>query len=818
MKMKKIISAIVLMVSLITGICLLSGLEKGVTYFECIISKEQAEDVISEREEVAYLIDDLFFGEEKLFYDDSAKTFYYSLIEEDSNAYNPSIRAEGKAEYLQLAFLENKISEEGIKNNETIAFLAYTDTTYCQYYLKCTTLPLMNIECQEEIPDELISMEMTLFDNREGSVRRLVHSEGKIRLRGATAKAYPKKGFRFSLTTESLGGNVRSNHTALLGMRQDDDWLLYGAYNDQEKVRNVFTSNLWKYTCATDNEQKIDFGMEYKYLELFVNGEYWGLYALGYPIDEKQVCIGMNSSEAALYKHGLLEKQGGENLQFTKEGKIFDNLAESTDENLRRQSLLQNYYYNLYTNADNNERLRAGIDPDNAVDFYLFVNLIQGADNIDMVKNFYILLQNEKEGAKALYAPWDLDLTWGNQYIGLLSNNYTAPYANPADFNCIIESGYISQLIINGDASIWDMIFEKYRTLRESKWSENNINMLLDEYEADIFTSGAYLRDMERWPDGIYGNAADQLNAFRTHVMNRLQETDLYYSRLKAIYEETSNIFIRRSIQYKNFFESCFLIEINNHDLMKDSDYSGFFEYMGVDVSKVTEKVRFILVNPIEKKVEYLPSLYEENEPRISCIGRLSFSEVREGVYDVKVNGVECYMTTVFDKPEIAMSIIKDTKIYRYNFTKGYVMQKWKSSFEELTIFIEALSKTNYRAVIEINNPELWQDEAYSTLFESLGIKKEDIHTDTDFIVWNGLEKTAFALDDFHVSGSSCDTQYGSFSVFENELGEYGVYLDGNECFVSSQDKNQNVDIRIALLNPESYERVDMISFSDDVQ
>ena len=55
-------------------------------------------------------------------------------------------------------------------------------------------------------------------------------------------------------------------------------------------------------------------------------------------------------------------------------------------------------------------------------------------------------------------------------------------------------------------------------------------------------------------------------------------------------------------------------------------------------------------------------------------------------------------------------------------------------------------------------------------------------------------------------------------SVFENELGEYGVYLDGNECFVSSQDKNQNVDIRIALLNPESYERVDMISFSDDVQ
>ena len=818
MEMKKIISTIVLMASIITGIYMLGGLEKKVTYFDCIISKEQAEDVISEREEVAYLIDDLFFGEEKLFYDDSDKTFYYSLIEEDTDAYNPCIRAKGDAEYLQLAFLENKISEEGIKNNETISFLAYTDKTYCQYHLKCTTLPLMNIECPEEIPEELIPMEMTLFDNREGSVRRLVHSEGKIRLRGATAKAYPKKGFRFSLTTESLGGNVRANHTSLLGMRQDDDWLLYGAYNDQEKVRNVFTSNLWMYTCAADNAQKIDFGMEYKYLELFVNEEYWGLYALGYPIDEKQVCIGTDSSDVALYKHGLLEKQGGENLQFTKEGEIFGNLAEAADENLRRQSFLQNYYYDLYMNADNNERLRAGIDLDNAIDFYLFINLIQGADNIDMVKNFYILLQNEKEGAKALYAPWDLDLTWGNQYIGVLSSNYTAPYANPTDFNCIIESGYISQLIINGDASIWDMIFEKYCTLRESKWSENNINKLLDEYEADIFDSGAYLRDMERWPEGTYGNAEEQLNTFRTYVMNRLQETDLYYSRLKATYEETTNIFIRRSMQYKDFFESCFLIEINNHDLMKDSDYSEFFEYMGVEVSKVTDNVRFILVNPIEKKVEYLPALYEESEPRISCIGRLSFSKLREGVYDVKVNGVECYETTIFAKPEIEMSIIKGTKIYRYNFTKGYVMQKWNSSFEELALFVEALSKTNYRAVIEINNPELWQNEDYRTLFEKIGIQKEDIHTNTDFIVWNGLEKAAFALDDFHISGSICETQYGTFSVFENEMREYGVYLDGNECFISSQDKNQNVDIRIVLLDPESYEIADMITFSDDVQ
>ena len=107
-----------------------------------------------------------------------------------------------------------------------------------------------------------------------------IFSDGNIHVRGRTAQTYPKKGYRISLIQESLGGNTRPNHVSLLGMRQDDDWLLYAAYNDQEKIRNVFSSNLWKYTCATDNAQGMDIGMEYRYLELFVNGEYWGLYAL----------------------------------------------------------------------------------------------------------------------------------------------------------------------------------------------------------------------------------------------------------------------------------------------------------------------------------------------------------------------------------------------------------------------------------------------------------------------------------------------------------------------------------------------------------
>ena len=82
-----------------------------------------------------------------------------------------------------------------------------------------------------------------------------------------------KKGYAVSLTQESVGGHLRDNDISLLGMRQDDDWVLYAAYNDQEKIRNVFSCNLWKDFCSTDNERGIDTGVEYRYLELFMNGD-----------------------------------------------------------------------------------------------------------------------------------------------------------------------------------------------------------------------------------------------------------------------------------------------------------------------------------------------------------------------------------------------------------------------------------------------------------------------------------------------------------------------------------------------------------------
>lgn len=97
-----------------------------------------------------------------------------------------------------------------------------------------TTLPIINLSLENSIDDthsigndnQLASM--SLFDSNE-----LVESDLYIRLRGATSRRFPKNQYRINLREFTIGGEAKLNHQSLLGMREDDDWILYSPYNDQ---------------------------------------------------------------------------------------------------------------------------------------------------------------------------------------------------------------------------------------------------------------------------------------------------------------------------------------------------------------------------------------------------------------------------------------------------------------------------------------------------------------------------------------------------------------------------------------------------------
>ena len=506
-------------------------------YSECLVDSAFLAGLADTRSEDKTLLPDLWFGEEKLFCDEKTGTYYYSLIEGDKNAFDPVVGL-SKSGKVDVGFTE-QITDESLKSNHAIPFVIYTNESFCRCQLSCTTLPLITIACDSDINKETTyDMYFSLFDNRKDALQRVTNSEGTIHTRGVTSSAFPKYGLKISLKMKSLGGNLRSNPQSLLGMRQDDDWILYAGYNDPEKIRNVFSMKLWHDSCAMDNRFNRFLGTEYKYVEVLLNGRYQGLYAICPPIDEKQVGLNGNLQEQALYKFGDFV---GDELIRNEFGGIESVLVKHTPTSRTDDGnpiyiesdyeLLTQYYDGFREHNNDLDYLRQGIDLDNALDFYLFIDLILGSDNMeaDTITNMYLVLQKEKERLIGMFCPWDLDMSWGNEFNGDESLNFTNVYGLQPDDHCFISCGYFYRLLKLNPQEYEGLLKERYLTLRESSWDNEHIMKLIDRYEADIYDSGAYQRDMERWPEGTFSNPEEKLSRFRRFVSDRLEALDSFY-------------------------------------------------------------------------------------------------------------------------------------------------------------------------------------------------------------------------------------------------------------------------------------------------
>ncbi|MDE7205551.1 MAG: hypothetical protein K2N90_00020, partial [Lachnospiraceae bacterium] len=222
--MKKKIGMTLLLISCFLAVYLMCFFGNPVRFEKLSVSKEQFDLILNSRRYAgdSDLLEALFFDEQQLIFDASSDTFYYSLEEGSRSAYNPYVELQSAHEKLSVAVLDAQITAQDIREAKVYRLLAYDDQSYHEYNLVCTTLPLMNIECDTEIGDEDATVHMTLFDNRKGAAQKFTESDGEMHIRGGSTRTYPKKGYKLSLTQESLGDNIRLNKVSLLGMRQEE--------------------------------------------------------------------------------------------------------------------------------------------------------------------------------------------------------------------------------------------------------------------------------------------------------------------------------------------------------------------------------------------------------------------------------------------------------------------------------------------------------------------------------------------------------------------------------------------------------------------
>ncbi len=471
----------------------------------------------------------LCFRDEELACDRERMTFYLP-VDMDSELWEAGTftDASGAFSVLPLEDYTALDKQQVVKDGQAVPFLVWDETaqTCAMVQVVFTGLPVVRMETDADLDVDTVFAGSVVFYENCGQQDWTVSSVFEAHERGQTTRAYPKKGYRVNLVTVTSTGVTNKNETSVLGMRTSDSWIFYAIYSDGTKVRDKFNTELWNRFGAIDTPYDAHYGTHMEYVELVVNGEYRGLYAVMEPIDTDQLEI---SDQEYLYKRTFgrellsevfdqvepedyLSALGVEIKGKNGAGKKADwecfrefvTLTEADDE----------------TFADGMENL---LDPDNVADLWLYLQMVNGGDNI--YKNMFFAFKRENGAYRMYLVPWDMDLTWGNVYTDDADSLYVMWAPETAED--YLEWPLAERLFDLDVGNLTERVLERWEELRADILSEEELENLLDACIHQVQDSGAFARDAARWPDSSHDGDYDGLRAYmeeRLEFMDALMQ------------------------------------------------------------------------------------------------------------------------------------------------------------------------------------------------------------------------------------------------------------------------------------------------------
>ena len=244
---------LIILVLTIIAIYTIYVLNFSIKYNKLVISENKWNSIIdNKKEDTSLKIESITFNDYNLVIDEENQIIYYSIVDE-KNKYNPSVDYELNQDKLKIA-INKKLNDDLLEDNESLNIMIYNDTSYKIYKLIITKYPILNITYDsKETNKKRYDVNIYLFDNYVDSTRRVLKSNGKLRIIEEDEK------YAFSLKKESPGRNKRENPVSIFGMEPRDEYLI-------------------KVEKPTNNQEK--------YVQFFINNKYKGIYSLG--VDEER--------------------------------------------------------------------------------------------------------------------------------------------------------------------------------------------------------------------------------------------------------------------------------------------------------------------------------------------------------------------------------------------------------------------------------------------------------------------------------------------------------------------------------------------------
>ena len=363
------------------------------------------------------------------------------------------------------------------------------------------SLPLVNLEVEIDSVNKYNYTlgSMTLIEYKDGMVK-LDTFNCQVKYRGGSALLFSKKPFNIKLVDDE-GEKLDAN---LLGLRTDNTWILDAMGIDKLRMRNRVCFDIWNefsHTMWNTNYGNRN-GTVGTMVEVFINGDYHGIYCLSDKINRQLLNLrkakveddGSVTVKGLLYKgvawSALTGYYGGNTNSVTWDA--FELQYPEDYPSLQTwQPLITLMDFNCETEMEYFiEHYNEWYYVDNLVDYWVFLIALGLTDQ--PYKNTFLSTPDINFEHRFMITPWDLDACLGRAWNGNLLGEY--PSVTRLD-----NMGPYRRLKVNNIDGFKQKLAQRWQQLIENELSPANLESHINAIAQRFVESGAWQREYNKW-------------------------------------------------------------------------------------------------------------------------------------------------------------------------------------------------------------------------------------------------------------------------------------------------------------------------------
>lgn len=365
----------------------------------------------------------------------------------------------------------------------------------------------------------------------------------KAKWRGGSTNTADKHKRNYKIKSINFKG--KSQDISLLGMREDNNWILDAGQIDLFRLRNRIATEIWNDFATkpyyASKEPKAKSGVTGKVVEVILNNKYRGIYSLTEAMDRKELKLKKYDDKNQEFHGQLWKVSSWDKATFWDIDKDYDNTQETWHAFETKYPDIEDVnptdYSPLYEAIDfvvnsNDEAFKKEVgdyfDIPVLIDYQLFQETLKPVDNNG--KNMYWGIYDVAKSKKLTLAIWDLDASVGQDWR--CSTPLHPDYVLP-NTDLRVKDGFnlyhrLSSLNVD---NYNEKVASRYQELRKTYFSEENLISRYQGYYDMLVKSGAASREECKWSkDSDIGgyplNFKSEIEYIKNWIINRLNYLD----------------------------------------------------------------------------------------------------------------------------------------------------------------------------------------------------------------------------------------------------------------------------------------------------